>query len=83
MDCVVLDLELNDASGFEVLFALVPDRKHREMAVVILTHLLSPSLQQMVVEYGAHACLLKQNTSPQLLNQAIQASIASTEAPGN
>ena len=83
IDCVVLDLDMNDVSGFEVLFALVPDRKNRGMAVVILTHLLSPSLHEMAVEYGAHACLLKQDTSPQLLGQAIHAAIASTQADGS
>jgi len=39
MDCVVLDLDMDDASGFEVLLALVPDRKHRQIAVVVLTRL--------------------------------------------
>ena len=83
VDCVVLDLDMFDVSGFQVLFTLVPDRKHREMAVVVLTRLISQSLHQMAVEYGAHACLLKQNTSPQLLNQAVEAAIASTKASGN
>lgn len=83
VDCVVLDLDMNDVSGFEVLFTLVPDRKRREMAVVVLTHLISQSLHQMAVEYGAQACLVKQHTSPHLLDQAVQAAITSTAVTGN
>ena len=79
MDCVVLDLDMDDASGFEVLLSLVPDRKHRQNAVVVLTRLLNPTLHKMAVECGAQACLLKQRTSPQLLDQAIETAIASTQ----
>jgi DNA-binding NarL/FixJ family response regulator len=79
MDCVVLDLDMDDASGFEVLLALVPDRKHRQIAVVVLTRLIHPILHTMTVEYGALACFVKQCTSPQLLDQAIQTAIASTQ----
>ena len=34
MACVVLDLVMNDESGFEILVDLVPDRLHREVAIV-------------------------------------------------
>jgi CheY-like chemotaxis protein len=79
MDCVVLDLDMDDASGFEVLLALVPDRKQRQTAVVVLTRLVNPTLHKMAIECGAQACLLKQRTSPQLLDQAIETAIASTQ----
>jgi two-component system sensor histidine kinase ChiS len=78
MDCVVLDLDMDDASGFEVLLDLVPDRKHRRIPVVVLTRLISPVLHDMAVEYGAQACLVKQRTSPQLLDEAIKTAIVST-----
>ena len=78
VDCVVLDLDMDDASGFEVLLALVPDREHRDIAVIVLTRLISETLHQMAMEYGAQACLVKQRTSAQLLDQAIQTAIAST-----
>jgi CheY-like chemotaxis protein len=42
MDCVVLDLDMDDASGFEVLLALVQDRKDRQIAVVVLTRPYQP-----------------------------------------
>ena len=79
MDCVVLDLDMDDASGFEVLLALVPSPEHRQSAVVVLTRLTNPTLHKMAVECGAHACLVKQRTSPQLLDQAIKMAIASTQ----
>ncbi len=79
IDCVVLDLDMNDASGFEVLFTLVPDRAHRTIAVVVLTRLLNSILHSMAVEYGAQACLVKQRTSPQLLDEAIQTAIVSVQ----
>ena len=79
MDCVVLDLDMDDASGFEVLLALVPDRKHQQIPVVVLTRLVNPTLHKMALECGAQACLIKQRTSPQLLDQAIETAIASTQ----
>ena len=78
-DCVVLDLDMNDASGFEVLFSLVPDRLHREIPVVVLTRLISPSLHEMAVQFGAMASLIKQRTSPQQLHTAIQSAIAAVQ----
>lgn len=79
IDCVVLDLDMNDASGFEVLFSLVPDRHHRQIAVVVLTRMVSPSLHEMAVEFGAMASFVKRLTSPQQLHTAIQTAIASTQ----
>jgi CheY-like chemotaxis protein len=79
MDCVVLDLDMGDASGFDVLLSLVPDRNCREIAVVVLTHLVNPTIHALTVENGAHACLVKQRTSPQQLDNAIQTAIASRQ----
>ena len=30
-DCVILDLDMGDSSGFEVLFHLIPDRKRLKL----------------------------------------------------
>ena len=43
-DCVVLELDLPDMSGFEVLVKLIPHAYHPEIAVVILTRLNNPYL---------------------------------------
>ena len=82
IDCVVLDLDMNDASGFEVLFTLIPDRHHRQIAIVVLTRLVSSSVHEMAVEFGAMTSLVKRLTSPQQLHTAIQTAIASTQAQG-
>ena len=39
IDCVILELDLTDMSGFEVLIRLIPVSRKPEIAVVVLTHL--------------------------------------------
>ena len=80
VDCVVLDLDLPDSSGFSILFDLIPDRAQPQIAVVILTQLLSPNLQHMALHNGAQACLIKQQTSPRELNDAIRHAILAVAA---
>lgn len=77
VDCVVLDLDLPDCSGFEVLFRLVRNRNCPSVGVVVLTHLTYHHLHEMVVHNGAHACLVKQCTSAEELDRAIQGAIVS------
>ena len=72
VDCVVLDLDMDDSSGFEVLLSLIPDPKHPGIAVVVLTHLKNPTLHETVLHHGAQACLVKQRTSAMDLSDAIQ-----------
>ena len=80
VDCVILDLDLAGASGFEVLFKLIPDRQRPSIPVVVLTKLPYPNLYDMVMHNGAFACLHKQHTSARDLDQAIQQAIASVAA---
>jgi DNA-binding NarL/FixJ family response regulator len=77
VDCVVLDLDMDDSSGFEVLLHLIPDRKRPEIAVVVLTRLKNPTLHETVLHHGAQACLVKQCTSARNLDDAIKKAIAS------
>ena len=80
IDCVVLDLDLSESSGFELLLELIPNRGRAKMAVVVLTRLVTPNLHQMALHNGAQACLVKQFTSPRELSDAIRKAIASTSA---
>jgi CheY-like chemotaxis protein len=77
VDCVVLDLDMDDSSGFEVLLSLIPDRQRPEIAVVVLTRLTNPTLHETVLYHGAQACLVKRFTSARDLNDAVQTAIVS------
>ena len=79
VDCVILDLDMPE-SGFHVLLQLVPDRRSPRIPVIVLTHLPHPNLFEMAKHNGAQGCLLKQSTSIQDLDQAIQQAIAAVKA---
>jgi CheY-like chemotaxis protein len=77
VDCVVLDLDLSESSGFQFLLDLVPKRKRPEIAVLILSRLWNPTLAKMALENGAQAFLIKQNTSADALDEAIKKAMTS------
>lgn len=79
VDCIVLDLDMPE-SGFYVLFNLIRDRTRPQIAVVILTHLLAPNLLEMAKHNGAQVCLVKQATSAQDLENAIQNAVAAVRS---
>ena len=80
VDCVILDLDLSGESGFEALFALIPNRHRPSVPVVVLTKLPYPYLHDMVLHNGAFACLHKQQHSARDLEKAIQQAMASIAA---
>jgi len=71
IDVVVLDLDLPDMSGFEVLLKLVPHVYHPEIAVIILTRLTNPHLLDAAITNGAQAALRKDLASGDILDQTI------------
>ncbi|SLM46855.1 protein of unknown function [Nitrospira japonica] len=75
-DCVVLELDLPDMSGFEVLRELIPLRECPGIPVVVLTRLSNDALLSAAVLYGAQACLQKQQASADLLDQAVTKSMS-------
>src|SRR5678815_3388513 len=79
VDCIVLDLDMPE-SGFYVLFDLIRHRTRPQIAVVILTHLLAPNLLEMAKNNGAQVCLVKQATSAQDLENAIQNALAAVRS---
>lgn len=83
IDCIVVDLDMGDSSGFEVLLTLIPDRKRPEIAVVVLTRLRNPSLHETVLYHGAQAYLVKQLTSADALDKAIQKAVTSVASKLN
>lgn len=71
-DCiVVLEMDLPDMSGFEVLLRLIPHAQQPEIAVIMLTRLSNPHLLEAAVESGAQAALVKGITSVEILEKAI------------
>ena len=80
VDCVVLDLDMPEGSGFEAMLSLIPDRRRPSIAVVVLTRLPYKNLHEMAMHNGARACLVKQHTSVDELNTSIQKAIASIAA---
>ena len=79
VDCVLLDLDMPE-SGFQVLLELIPHPKHPQIAVVILTHLVHPVLSEMAKDLGAQAWLVKQHTSAEELDTAIQQAVISIQS---
>jgi len=83
VDCVVLDLDMELSSGFEVLLRLIPDHKRPKVAVVVLTRLRNANLHETALYQGAQACLVKHLTSARDLNEAIQKAIVSVAPHAN
>ena len=71
IDCVVLDLQLPDMSGFEVLLKLVPRAWQPEIPVIILTRAANQYLLEAAIENGAQAAFYKPMTSGDILDKAI------------
>ena len=76
IDCVVLELDLPDLSGFEVLVRLNPIVKRPNVAVVVLTRLGLRGLWELAKTTGAYVCFYKPHTSSDDLDRAINRAIA-------
>ena len=66
IDCVVLEIDLPDMSGFEVLAKLIPRAYRPEIAVIVLTRLQSESLLDLAIMNGAQAAFLKDHDKRRL-----------------
>ncbi|BCA53464.1 hypothetical protein W02_06040 [Nitrospira sp. KM1] len=76
IDCVVLELDLPDMSGFEVLVELVPVARRPTVPVIVLTRLQNVMLTELAVKNGAQAGLHKAATSGDQLREAVFKAIA-------
>ena len=79
VDCVLLDLDMPE-SGFKALLDLIPDRKRPEIAVIIFTRLVHPTLAEMAKHNGALAYLIKHHTSAEELETAIDRAVAAAKS---
>ena len=71
VDCVVVELDLADMSGFQVLLQLVPRARYPEMPIIVLTRLAFTPLRDLALKNGAQAYFVKSEISGDLLNEAI------------
>jgi DNA-binding NarL/FixJ family response regulator len=71
IDCVVLELDLPDMSGFELLLKLVPIVHKPEVAVIVLTRIPSAVLLDLALKNGALAALSKSRTPGDILDKKI------------
>jgi DNA-binding NarL/FixJ family response regulator len=72
----VLEIDLPDMSGFEVLAKLVPRTYRPEIAVIVLTRLPNQFLLDLAIKNGAQAALRKRLGSSDLLEQSIVKAVA-------
>ena len=78
-NCVVLDLDLPDSS-YDVMQTLIPNQSQTQVPIVVLTGLKNANLHEIALYMGVKKCLLKQDTSGQVLDLAIQNAVASVAA---
>jgi CheY-like chemotaxis protein len=76
IDCVVLELDLPDRSGFEVLVSLVPIASKPNVAVIVLTRLTKRGVWDLARQNGAIACFVKRHIGSEDLDRAIQHAVA-------
>jgi len=78
IDCVVLEIDLTDMSGFEVLVHLVPTRPPK-VPVIVLTHLTNPFLLDLSLKNGAQAALYKNATPGDVLDKTILRAVSTVQ----
>lgn len=76
VDCVVVELDLSDISGFKVLLELVPRFSHPDIAVIILSRLNLQALAELALKNGAQAYLRKSHISGDVLDTTIRKALA-------
>ena len=76
IDCVVLELDLPDRSGFEILVTLVPIARRPNVAVIVLTRLTYRGVWELAKQNGAIACFVKRHMGYEDLDRAIQNAVA-------
>jgi DNA-binding NarL/FixJ family response regulator len=79
IDCVILEIDLPDMSGFEVLAKLVPRVHHPEIAVIVLSGIPNQFLLELALKNGAQAAFMKNMTSGDILDTAILKAISTVQ----
>jgi DNA-binding NarL/FixJ family response regulator len=77
VDCVVVEVELPDMSGFKVLLNAIGDFARQEKAVIVLSRLNLESFRELAMANGAFAYLMKSQASGDDLERTIRKALAS------
>ena len=80
IDCVIVEIDLPDMSGFEVLGNLVQRTYRPEIPVIVLTRLPNQFLLDLALKNGAQAAFQKTVGSGHLLEQSILKAISRVQA---
>jgi signal transduction histidine kinase/DNA-binding response OmpR family regulator len=72
IDCIILDLVLPDATGFEVLKELKRDEKFKEIPVIVYSAKSLTDWEQQQLEKNADAVILKTSKNFNRLHRAVQ-----------
>ncbi|BCA53460.1 hypothetical protein W02_06000 [Nitrospira sp. KM1] len=72
VQCVILELDLPDMSGFEVLIKLVPVARRPNVPVIVLTRLHNKEVLNLAIANGAQQAFCKPLTSGDVLDQAVR-----------
>src|SRR5690242_1527493 len=76
VDCVVLEIDLPDMSGFDVLQQLSPRVEHPDIAAIVLTGLSNQSLLEATIEGGAQFAFHKNMVTADVLTTAVLKAIS-------
>ena len=76
IDCIITELYLPDMSGYELLIEVVPRASKPTIAVVLLTRAVWRPLNDLAMQHGAQAFLVKRFTTGHELVGSIQKGIA-------
>ena len=74
-DCALLDLRLNQESGFEILSELAQPESLIRLPVIMLTAASWKPLEQGALSLGAYAYLVKGRTDAETLDRTIREAI--------
>lgn len=75
IDCVILELSLPDASGFDVLAELVPIARQPQIPLIVLTSFNNLALLEVAKMNGAFVTLQKEITSSEGLGKIVRKAI--------
>ena len=79
VDCVVLEINLSDMSGFQVLPQLVSNVRNPVPPVIMFTHLTNPFILDVAVKNGAFSGLCKAFTPADVLDKHILRAISASQ----